>query len=153
MHMICVTIRWSVDFQDHRSTSVLHELTLTTLKYFHIYKPWRQISVKIIILSASFEYLCYGSTDIIIFFNSSSVGTVLRRKNLKSADVRFWLLNTVPTVKEWTISPHLVDTDRQTIVWLKFLHLQLMPAIHLLYETYLINNTVNKMHQPSKNVR
>ena len=52
-----------------------------------IYYP---LQIKIIIyVSASFEYLvCYGSTAIIICFNSFSVGTVFRRQNLNLLDVR-----------------------------------------------------------------
>ena len=50
--------------------------------------------------SASFEYICYGSTVIIInCFNSFSAGTVFRRQNLTSIDVRFRRLKTVPALK------------------------------------------------------
>ena len=71
-------------------------------------------------LSASFKYLCYGSTAIIyIFFNSFSVGTVFRRQNLTfifnhlmlwiavarhnlkwlKINGRFWRQKTVPALK------------------------------------------------------
>ena len=31
-----------------------------------------------------------------------SAGTVFRRQNLTSVDVRFWRLKTIPALKEWT---------------------------------------------------
>ena len=49
--------------------------------------------------SASFEYLCYGFTAIIIFLNSFSSGTAFRRLNLTSIDVRFRRLQTVRVLK------------------------------------------------------
>ena len=51
-------------------------------------------------LSASFEYLCYGSTTNINIFNSFSAGAVFRRPNLTSTDVRLGRLKTVPALEE-----------------------------------------------------
>ena len=48
-------------------------------------------------LSASFEYLCYGSTTVINNIgNNFSALIDFIRQNLTSVDVRFWRLKTVP---------------------------------------------------------
>ena len=80
-------------------------------------------------LSASFEYLCYGSTAIIILYTFSA-GIVFRGPNLTSTDVRFWSLKSVPAPKGLRLfhqimhclltpnSPrgrHIVHTVRETL--------------------------------------
>ena len=48
--------------------------------------------------SALFEYLCYGST-VIIIVNSFSAGIDFRRQNLTSIDVKIWRPSLVPALK------------------------------------------------------
>ena len=57
-----------------------------------VYKPWRpkvfyfEIIIDVLVLSAPFEYLCYGLTVIIVFAHAPSAGTVFRRQILTSKD-------------------------------------------------------------------
>ena len=53
-------------------------------------------------LTASFKYLCYGSTAIIVFL-FFSVGIEFRSRNLTSMDVRFWRLKSVPARKGFMV--------------------------------------------------
>ena len=72
------------------STRTQCTLTLTSRKYFcinHGEQSVFQFEIIINVLVSS-----YGSTAIVIFCNSFSAGTVFRRQNLTSIDVRFWRL-------------------------------------------------------------
>ena len=53
-------------------------------------------------LCGSIEYLCYGCTAI-TKCNSYSAGTVFIRRNMKSTDVGFRRIKTVPTLNELRI--------------------------------------------------
>ena len=54
-----------------------------------------------LVLSASFEYLCYGSTAIIHLLILS--GTIFKHQNLISTDLRLCRLKTVPALQGLTL--------------------------------------------------
>ena len=70
-------------------------------------KPWRRkgfLNLKSsqmsqLALSASFEYLCYGSTPIVNILIFFSAGIDVRRQNLTSKDVWFWRIETLPALE------------------------------------------------------
>ena len=69
---------------------------------FEIYfsKIWNHLKCLSFLFSASFEYLCYGSTyRNYKYFYSYSAGIVFIRQNLTSTDVIFWRIKKIPALK------------------------------------------------------
>ena len=93
-----------------------------------MYKPWRlkgifqfEITINVLFSSSRFIWIStlwvYGHYNL---FNSFSIGTVFRRQNLTSIDVRFWRLKTFPALKwvnNWWF-PTFITFGYQVVVWL-----------------------------------
>ena len=54
--------------------------------------------ISLLAVAASFEYLCYGSTNIINIFTLSVWGLTLAIRILMSTDVRLLRLKSIPTL-------------------------------------------------------
>ena len=63
-------------------------------------------------LSASYEYICYGSTARILFCAEID----FRRQILTSIDVRIWRLKSVPALKWSIVSEKLAEIQSYNMI-------------------------------------